>query len=221
MKKVIILITILALLATLVTGCSKKEEEAEFGWGSMDNNGKYNNEFFNFSIALNPDMTYLTPQEILNDNPPYDENGDELPPIDISSIEDLGAESVVQFVYGSLYADEVPGRFNPYINIFSENMTSMGETINKENYVSNYADFTKYLYKNSTIDVESYPLEKLWISDRQFAKTVLKIDYEEYTVYQEMYAITKGSYVLVIICVYSEPTDKEIFDKIINSIEID
>ncbi|MBN2883164.1 MAG: hypothetical protein JXN10_06520 [Clostridia bacterium] len=221
MKKAIILLAILALLMTLVTGCSKEEEAAEFGWGTLDEGNIYTNEFFEFSIELNPDMTFLSPQEILNANPPYDENGEEMEPIDITEIEDLSAQSVVQFVYGNLYSEEEPGRFNSYINIFSESMQSIGQTMNKENYVKNYIDFSEYLYKDSMIDVYVHPFEKVWISDREFAKGVLEIDYEEYKVIQEMYAITKNNYVLVIMCNYTNDIEKEIFDEMIASIEID
>lgn len=221
MKKAIILLAILALLMTLATGCTKEEEAVEFGWGTLDDENRYTNEFFEFSIELNPDMTFLSPQEILNANPPYDENGEEMEPIDISEIEDLGAESVVQFVYGSLFSEEDPGKFNSYINIYSESMRSIGETMNKENYVKNYMDFSEYLYKNSMIDVYVHPFEKVWISDREFAKGTLEIDYEEYKVIQEMYAITKNNYVLVIMCNYTNDIEKEIFDEMIASIEID
>jgi hypothetical protein len=221
MKKTLIYVVIIALAFTLLAGCSKKDDTAEFGWGTMDYGKSYTNEFFNFSIELNPDLTYLSPQEILNANPPYDENGEELPPVDINSIEDLSAESVVQFVYGNLYGDETEGEFNSYINIYSENMRSIGETISKENYVTNYMDFSEYLYKDTMIDAVTYPLEKIWISDRQFAKGTIEIDYDQYKVYQDMYAITKSHYVLVIICSYTNEMEKEIFDSMIASIEID
>ena len=219
MKKALILITVLAII-TMATGCTKEKETAEFGWGEISQ-GKYTNEFFEFSIELDPDMTFLSPQEILNANPPYDENGQVLDPIDVSSIEDLGAESVVQFVYGSLYSEDIEGKFNSYINIFSESIRSIGETINKENYVKNYMEFSKYIYEDSMINVVTYPLEKIWISDRQFAKGAMEIDYDQYKVFQDMYAITKNNYVLVITCNYTTEQEKEIFDKMIDSIEID
>lgn len=221
MKKLMVLILILALMVPVLAGCNEKETPVEFGWGTLDYGKSYTNEFFGFSIELSPDMTYLSPQEIANENPPQDDEGNPLDPIDISTIEDLGSEAVVQFVYGSMYPEDTEGVFNSYINIFSENMSNIGETINKETYVNNYIDFSKYLYKNSMIGVESYPLEKPWISDRQFAKGTLKIDYDQYTVFQEMYAITKNNYVLVIMCVYSNQAEKEIFDRMIDSIEID
>lgn len=221
MKKLIVLILVLVLASSGLAGCRKQEEEAVFGWGTLDYGKSYSNDFFGFYIELNPDMTYLSHQEIADANPPMDENGQELDPIDISSIEDLSKESIVQFVYGKVYGEDIPDVFNSYINIFSENMSSIGQTMNKENYVTNYMDFSKYLYKGSMIEVETYPLEKPWISGRQFAKGTLKIDYEQYTVFQEMYAITKGSYILVIMCVYTNQNEKEMFDQMINSIEID
>ncbi len=115
MKKILLLTVTAVLLISMASGCTKEAETVEFGWGEISQN-TYTNEFFEFSIDLSPDMTFLSPQEILNANPPYDENGEEMEPIDISSIEDLASESVVQFVYGSLYNEEEPGRFNSYIS---------------------------------------------------------------------------------------------------------
>lgn len=221
MKRILVILLIIVLAASLMTGCSKKEEQVEFGWGTLDNEKNYTNEFFDFSIDLNSDMTFLSPQEILNENPPNDAYGEELEPIQISDIKDLSAESVVQFVYGSFYSEEESDKFNSYINIFSENMSSIGETMSKEDYVKNYMDFTEILYEDSMIEVKTYPLEKPWISDRQFAKGTLEIDYDQYTVFQEMYAITKNNYVLVIICVYSNDQEKAVFNGFIESIEID
>ena len=221
MKKVVAYILMVAMIAAFAAGCASEPEEVEFGWGTLDYGKSYTNEYFGFSIELNPDLTFLSPQEIADANPPTDENGEVLDPIDVSTIADLSAEPIVQYLYASMYPEDEEGRFNSYINIFSENMSSIGSTINKEDYVQNYMAFSKYLYEGSMIEVESYPLEKIWLSDRQFAKGTLEVDYDQYTVFQEMYAITKNNYVLVIMCVYSNSQEKEVFDNMIQSIEID
>jgi len=217
-KKIIALMVALALLASLAA-CGKKDPvTVEFGWGSYKGN-QYTNEFFNFSIDLPANYYQLTPQGIVDANLQPDANGI-ITPIDINDIEDLSAEAIVHFVYTTKYENTPEGAFNPYINIFSENMQYSNSLYNKEDYVENNINYTARIFTQSGIDVKVYPLEKPWYGDRQFAKGSMKIDYEQFTMFQEMYSLTKSNYAFVILIGYSNDAEKEELYKVLDSIKI-
>lgn len=217
-KRITVIMVALALAASLAS-CGKKDtSSAEFSWGSYDGN-KYTNEFFNLSIELPENYHQLTPQDIVDKNLQPDENGI-ITPIDINSIDDLGAEALVHFVYTTKYEETPEGLFNPYINIFSENMQYSNSLYNKEDYVENSINYTAQIFTRSGIDIQVYPLEKPWYGDRQFAKGSMKIDYEQFTMFQEMYSLTKSNYALVILIGYSNEAEKEELYKVLDSIKI-
>ncbi len=216
-KKITALIFALIMLISF-TACKSKDGEAKFGLGTHED-GRYENAFFNFTIDLPEDYTYLTPQEIVDMNTEPDENGI-VNPINISDIEDLSAEALVHYVYGKKYDNPPSGAFNPYINIFSENMAYSNTLYSKEEYVENSLNFTSMIFISGGVGVEVMPLEKPWFGDRQFAKGTMKIDYEMFTMFQEMYVVTKSNYSLVILIGYTTPNEKAELYSIMESITI-
>jgi len=217
MKKIAALVLVLAMITTLAA-CGNSNKEAEFGWGVYEN-GTYENEFFDFSIDLPVDYTHLTTQEIIDMNTPADENG-VVNPVQVDEIEDLSIQALVHYVYAKKYESVTDGRFNPYINIFSENMDYSTDLYNKEDYVENNLTYTAMIFEDSGIDVEILPLEKPWIGDRQFAKGTIKIEYDMFIMHQEMYAVTKNNYILVILIGYSTPSERDELYSYIDTIEI-
>jgi len=216
MKKIAALLLALIMITTLAA-CGN-DKEVEFGWGTYEN-GTYENEFFDFSIDLPVEYTHLTTQEIIDMNTPADENG-VVTPVQASEIDDLSIQALVHFVYAKKYETVTDGRFNPYINIFSENMDYSTDLYNKEDYVENNLTYTALIFKDSGVDVDILPLEKPWIGDRQFAKGTMKIEYDMFTMYQEMYSVTKNNYILVILIGYSTPKEKEELYSYIDTIDI-
>ena len=88
-------------------------------------------------------------------------------------------------------------------------MSYVESNYSKETYVENSLNFTQMIFENSGVDVEVFPLEKPWFDDRQFAKGTLRIDLEQFSMFQEMYSIRKGSYSLVILLGYSTPAERD------------
>jgi len=217
-KKITALVVALALLVSLAACGKKDSSDAEFGWGTY-NGTHYTNEFFNFEVDLPENYHQLTPQGIVDMNLQPDENGI-VTPVDINSIEDIGAEAIVHFVYTTKYEEAPEGMFNPYINIFSENMQYSDSLYNKEDYVENNINYTARIFTQSGIGVKVSPLEKLWYGDRQFAKGSMKIDYDQFTMFQEMFALTKNNYSFVILIGYSNDAEKEELYKVLDSIKI-
>ncbi|MFO7612419.1 MAG: hypothetical protein R6W99_08060 [Clostridia bacterium] len=224
MNKKTIAFTISMAMLFSFTACAEKEKkEADFGWGVLEN-GHYENEFFNFSMDISPDYTFLSPQEIVNMNtsPTLGEDGETVvAPVDIGTIEDLSLEALVSYVYATKYKEKPDDEFNPYISIFSENMKYVNNTYDKEDYVLNSLNFTRNIFSNAGVGVEVLPLEKLWLDGRQFAKGVMRIQYEEFSMYQAMYAVTKGNYALVVLAGYSTDEEKAEIESFIDSIRID
>lgn len=217
-KKITALVVMLALLASLAA-CGKKDSaDVEFGWGTYKG-AHYTNEFFNFEIDLPENFHQRTPQGIVDMNLQPDENGI-ITPIDINSIEDLSAEAIVHYVYTAEYEETPEGMFNPYINVFSENMQYSNTLYNKEDYVENSINYTARIFTQSGINIKVFPLEKPWLGDRQFAKGSMKIDYDQFIMFQEMYAITKKNYAFVILIGYSNEAEKEELYKVLESIKI-
>lgn len=217
-KKVTVIVLALIMLISFSACNGNKTEEVKFDWGTHED-GRYENAFFNFTIDLPEGYNYLTPQEIVDMNTEPDENG-VITPTNINDIEDLSSEALVHYVYGTKYENPPLGAFNPYINIFSENMAYSNNLYNKEDYVENSLNATKMIFTSSGIGVQLMPLEKPWLGDRQFAKGIMKIDYDMFIMYQEMYVVTKGSYSLVILIGYSTPKEKEELYSIMESITI-
>ncbi|MBN2558543.1 MAG: hypothetical protein JXB33_07310 [Clostridia bacterium] len=221
-KKTIALAMSIMMLLSFASCAEKEEVEVEFGWGTLEN-GHYVNEFFNFSIEISPDYTFLSPQEIVNMNtrPAMGDDGETVvDPVDITTIGDLSLEALVNYVYATKYKEKPEDEFNPYISVFSENMKYVNNTYDKEDYVLNSLNFTKSIFSNAGVGVEVLPLEKPWIDGRQFAKGVMRIQYEEFSMYQVMYAITKGSYALVVLAGYSTDEEKAEIESFIDSIRI-
>lgn len=218
LKKIAALVLALMMLVSFSACKNSKDKDVEFGWG-MTEDGHYDNAFFNFSIDLPEGYAYLTPQEIVDMNTEPDENG-VVSPANINDIEDLSAEILVHYVYGTKYENPPSGSFNPYINIFSENMSYSNNLYSKEQYVNNSLDVTKMIFTNAGVGVEIMPLEKPWLGDRQFAKGTMQIDYEEFTMFQEMYVVTKSSYSLVILIGYSNAAEREELYSVIDTISI-
>ncbi len=152
-------------------------------------------------------------------NTTADENGIKHP-INVNDIEDLSAEIIVHYVYCKKYEVAPLSQFNPYINIFSENMRSSNNLYNKEDYVENSINYTSMIFENAGVNVKVFPLEKPWISDRQFAKGSMQIEYDQFTMFQEMYALTKNNYTLVILIGYSNEAEKAELYSYIDSITI-
>lgn len=213
-----ILVLLMALVMLLSFSACKNDEDAEFDWGTHSN-GVYENGFFNFSLELPENYNYLTPQEIIDRNAEPDENG-VVSPLSISDIEDLSAEPLVHYIYGTKYVDPPLNAFNPYINIFSENMSNTGNIFGKEDYVENSLQVTSMIFTQAGVGIEVMPLEKLWFGDRQFAKGTMKIDYDMFTMYQEMYVVTKSNYSLVILIGYSTPSEKDELYSILQTISM-
>jgi len=217
-KKITALVLALMMLISFSACNGNKNEEVKFDWGTHED-GRYENAFFNFSIDLPEGYNYLTPQEIVDMNTEPDENG-AINSININDIEDLSGEALVHYVYGKKYENPPLGAFNPYINIFSENMAYSNNLYSKEDYVENSLNITKMIFTSSGVGVQLMPLEKPWLGDRQFAKGIMKIDYDMFSMYQEMYVVTKSSYSLVILIGYSTPKEKEELYSIMESITI-
>lgn len=207
MTKKIMTLALVLLMTISFTACKNDSIDAEFGWGTTEN-GRYENEFFGFSIDISEDYYFKTPQEIVDMNLIPGEDG-EITPYDINSIEDLSAEPMVHYIYATKYESVSSTHFNPYINIFSENMSYVNSNYSKEAYVENSLNFTQMIFENAEVGVEVFPLEKPWFDDRQFAKGTLRIDLEQFTMFQEMYSIRKGDYSFVILLGYSTPTERD------------
>ena len=173
-KKITALVLALMMLISFSACNGNKNEEVKFDWGTHED-GRYENAFFNFSIDLPEGYNYLTPQEIVDMNTEPDENG-AINSININDIEDLSGEALVHYVYGKKYENPPLGAFNPYINIFSENMAYSNNLYSKEDYVENSLNITKMIFTSSGVGVQLMPLEKPWLGDRQFAKGTMKID---------------------------------------------
>ncbi len=217
-KKITALVIALIMIISF-SACGKKDNaDTEFGWGAYKDN-TYTNGFFNFSINLPDGYTQLSPQEIIDMNTTADENGIKHP-INVNDIEDLSAEIIVHYVYCKKYEVAPLSQFNPYINIFSENMRSSNNLYNKEDYVENSINYTSMIFENAGVNVKVFPLEKPWISDRQFAKGSMQIEYDQFTMFQEMYALTKNNYTLVILIGYSNEAEKAELYSYIDSITI-
>jgi hypothetical protein len=217
-KPAALLLAIIMLIS--FSACKNNEPEvAEFGWGTTEDT-VYSNEFFNFTIDLPDGFYFMTPQEIMDMNTEPDENG-EINPININEIEDLSEEALVHFVYASQYETPPLGYFNPYINIFSENMAFSNNLYSKEDYVENNMRLTSMLFESGGVDVKVFPLEKPWFSERQFAKGTMQIDYDQFTMKQEMFVITKSNYAFVILIGYTTNTEKELLYSALESITIE
>lgn len=199
---------ILALIMIIsISACGQKDSaDTELGWGTYDNNN-YTNSFFGFSIDLPADYIKVSSQEIMDRNATPDENG-VINPIDVNAITDLSAEPIIHYVFYEKYEEAPESQFNPYIKVFSENMSYSNNLYNKEDYVENSLSYTALVFENAGINVDIHPLEKPWISDRQFAKGTMEIEYEQFTMFQEMYAITKSNFTLVVLIGYSNPEEK-------------
>ena len=218
MTKRIIAALLAVLLVLSLTACKKAPGEVEFGWGTTKN-GKYENDYFGFSIEIAPEYTFLTPQEMADMNPKRDEEGNAVS-VDITTIEDLSLEALVHFVYATKFSDPSQHTFNPYINIFSENMEFTGNFANKEDYVENSMRFTSMIFADAGVGFEIMPLEKPWFDDRQFAKGTMQIDYDQFTMFQEIYAITKGNYTFVVVIGYSNDAEKQELYSFLDTIKI-
>lgn len=216
-KKITALILALIMIISF-SACGKDNADTEFGWGNYKD-GTYTNGFFNFSIDLPADYVQLSSQEIIDMNTSPDENGVKNP-ININEIEDLSAEAIVHYVYSKKYEEAPLAQFNPYINIFSENMQYSNNLYNKEDYVENSINYTSLLFEDAGVNVKVLPLEKPWISERQFAKGSMQIEYDQFTMFQEMYALTKNNYTLVILIGYSNDAEKAELYSYIDSIII-
>ena len=219
MKRITAIIICIIMVLTFTACGGKTTEEVEFGWGTLDN-GNYTNESFDFSIDISPAYKFLTPQEIINETTRVNSAGESAEPVDVNSIVDLSLEPYVQYVYGLKYPEGVPTGVNPSIKIYSENMKSMGTMYSKEAYVENYLDFSKMVFNNSNIQVESFPIDKPWIDERQFANGKLKILYADYVLHQSMYAIIKGNYVFVILLEYTTEAEKTELESFIDTIKV-
>ena len=217
-KKITALVIALIMIISF-SACGKKNNaDTEFGWGTYEDN-TYTNGFFNFSINLPDEYTHLSPQEIIDMNTNPDENGVKNS-INMNEIEDLSAEAIVHYVYSKKYETAPLAQFNPYINIFSENMQYSNNLYNKEDYVENSINYTSMIFENAGVNVKILPLEKPWIGDRQFAKGSMQIEYDQFTMVQEMYALTKNNYTFVILIGYSNEAEKAELYSYIDSITI-
>ena len=98
---------------------------------------------------------------------------------------------------------------------FSNNLYS------KEDYVENNMRLTSMLFESGGVDVKVFPLEKPWFSERQFAKGTMQIDYDQFTMKQEMFVITKSNYAFVILIGYTTNTEKELLYSALESITIE
>jgi len=217
-KKITALILALIMIISFSACGQKDNADTEFGWGTYEN-GTYTNDFFDFSIDLPKDYMHLSPQEIIDANTEPDENG-VINPINVNEIEDLSAEAIVHYVYSKKYKTAPSAQFNPYINIFSENMQFSNNLYNKEDYVENSINYTSMIFENGGVNVKVLPLEKPWLGERQFAKGSMEIEYDQFTMVQEMYALTKNNYTLVILIGYSNPEEKAELYSYIESISI-
>ncbi len=221
-KKLPALLIALSLTIGLVS-CGTGETEAEkLGWGETEN-GQYKNEFFDFEITISPDYHFLTPQEIVDKHfapAEYEEEDGDRQPVDIDSIENLEDEALIHYVYASKYDESDTFEFNPYINIFSENMSYSNATYSKEDYVRNSMEYTRMLFTDAGVSIELAPVEKPWIDERQFAKGSMQIEYDEFTMHQDMYVIIKGKYALVILIGYSSEAERQELEGFVNSIKI-
>ncbi|MDX1359120.1 MAG: hypothetical protein R3232_09840 [Clostridia bacterium] len=221
MKRITAALAALLLAASLASCGEKETKEPEFGWGNLAG-GVYTNEFFGLSIEMSPDYHYLTPQEIVNKNMEANSADEDFVPTDINTIEDLGSEAYVEYVYGVKYKEgEEPGGFNPSIKIYSENLKVLGTQLSKEDYVRNYLDFSEMIFEGGGVGVDVYQLEKPWISERQFAKGTMKIQYENYAMQQSMYAIVKGDYVLVFMIEYITDSERAELESYVEGLQID
>lgn len=225
-KKLLTLLLVVSLALGFVSCGSGETKTKKLGWGETEN-GHYKNDFFDFEISMSPDYHFLTPQEIVDmhfipivDEENGEENGEETQqPIDVELIDNLEEQALVHYVYATKYDESETFEFNPYINIFSENMT--GTTVyNKEDYVKNNMSYTQMIFKEAGVDIDLSPLEKPWIDDRQFAKAGMHIKYENFTMHQDMYVIIKGKYALVILIGYSTEAEKQELEGFVNSIKI-
>lgn len=220
-KKYKVLMIALAFIVILASCGNEEAEQEKLGWGVTEN-GTYKNEFFDFGIDISPEYVFLTPQEIVDMHfiPVESEEGGNSEPADISEIEDLSQEALVHYVYAIKYGQDEDVEFNPYINIFSENMSYAETTYSKEDYVRSNMEYTKMIFEDAGVDIEVAPVEKPWIGGRQFAKGSMEIGYEDFTMHQDMYVIMKGKYALVILIGYSDDDEKAELEGFVDTIRI-
>jgi hypothetical protein len=220
-KKYTVLLIALSLTMVLASCGNEDTETEKLGWGVTEN-GNYKNGFFDFEIDISPDYLFLTPQEIVDMHyiPAETEDGEDSASVDISEIDDLSQEALVHYVYAMKYEETENVEFNPYINIFSENMSYADMTYSKEDYVRNNMEYTKMIFEEAGVDIEVSPVDKPWIDGRQFAKGSMEIGYEDFTMHQDMYVIMKGKYALVILIGYSNEDEKAELEGFINTIQV-
>lgn len=211
MKKLLAL-----LLFITVFSCKDdvKNMPLNFDYGKIDNN-VYSNNYFNFTLSLNPEW-YLIPDSELNN---FIDDG-----LDIISNENkdlkkgLDASKVNLATFFAVFKHEIGANieFNPSISMNVENLNQFPEIITEEAYL----DQGRKLLINSGLDIEySQDVETEVINGVEFKTMKLVNKMNVYPIYQKNYCLLKNGFAINTIISYVETEDRDALIEMIQSLK--